>query len=520
MTNQLLLAQVLAEGFNGDYLWHWTHDSDAWKAVVPASATVIASLIAIIGVWLTARKATQQMEFSKQGTPPELTRYKEWLEVSEKYKDLVDSTNVHVLGKSFAEYQEIESSRQAALKRAVWERKVISACPDIRVQKRILSIPYAMLVGKKIDFFALWPWLKSKSVKVLERIFGVLLGLLFFVIIIEYLQSSIGERNFFVDAALFLISAYIMGALLAIYEADSREIDTEYYCIQIRIAEGVAEEDELTKSFSKYAANRRRVRSSLLKNEYREWIYYPGFSLQRNPILRFAIPVILYVYYFFPFYWFWCLISWAKYGEWELYGTYRPGAFGLDEKEKSKRFSWAKLLKSIKELEFNDKKVCVLWLIMVAAVIAIGTLTGGKQIINILVFNIGYVISFFLISMNEKVLNKLSDGPSSEFQKKVSSCVVILLFVLMALLGSLFFATENWRLIWLGALMVGTLYFFPYYFVHGKSMIYLGLICAINIFVGYVCTDISLEVIAYIDTAIKFMFGIYLLFLSKPSKQV
>ena len=176
MTNQLLLAQVLAEGFNGDYLWHWTHDSDAWKAVVPASATVIASLIAIIGVWLTARKATQQMEFSKQGTPPELTRYKEWLEVSEKYKDLVDSTNVHVLGKSFAEYQEIESSRQAALERAVWERKVISACPDIRVQKRILSIPYAMLVGKKIDFFALWPWLKSKSVKVLERIFGVLLG--------------------------------------------------------------------------------------------------------------------------------------------------------------------------------------------------------------------------------------------------------------------------------------------------------------------------------------------------------
>lgn len=352
--NLLYLANVVVAEVGGDYYWHWTHDQEIGKALVAACATIVAALIAIIGVALTARKTTQQMELSKQGTPPELTRYKEWLEVSEKYKDLVNSTNVHILGKSFAEYQEIESSRQAALKRAVWERKVISACPDIRVQKRILSIPYAMLVGKKIDFFALWPWLKSKSVKVLERIFGALLGLLFFVIIIEYLQSSIGERNFFVDAALFLISAYIMGALLAIYEADSREIDTEYYCIQIRIAEGVAEEDELTKSFSKYAANRRRVRSSLLKNEYREWIYYPGFSFQRNPILRFAIPVILYVYYFFPFYWFWCLISWAKYGEWEMYGTYRPGAFGFDEKEKSKRGLWTKpfwvkLFKSLKE---------------------------------------------------------------------------------------------------------------------------------------------------------------------------
>lgn len=172
------------------------------------------------------------------------------------------------------------------------------------------------------------------------------------------------------------------------------------------------------------------------------------------------------------------------------------------------------------KLEFNYKKACGLWLIVVAVVIAIATLVGGKQIINMQVFSIGYVISFFSINMNKKVLNKLSDGPSSEFQKKVSSYAVILLFVLMALLGGPFFATENWRLIWLGALMATALHFFPYYFVHGKSMIYLGLICVINVCVGYVYTDVPLEVIAYIDAAIKLMFGIYLLFLSKPSKQI
>ena len=94
-----------------------------------------------------------------------------------------------------------------------------------------------------------------------------------------------------------------------------------------------------------------------------------------------------------------------------------------------------------------------------------------------------------------------------------------LLFILMFLLGGPFFATENWRLIWLGALMATALHFFPYYFVHGKSMIFLGLICAINISVGYIFPDIPLEVIAYIDSAIKFVFGMYLLFFSKPSKQ-
>ena len=125
---------------------------------------------------------------------------------------------------------------------------------------------------------------------------------------------------------------------------------------------------------------------------------------------------------------------------------------------------------------------------------------------------------FFLNNMNKKVLNKLSNGSSSKFQDKVSLYAIILLFVLMVFLGGPFFATENWRLIWLGALMATALHFFPYYFVHGKSMIYLGIICTINIAVAYIFTDISLVLVAYIDAAIKFVFGVYLLFFSKPSK--
>ena len=171
------------------------------------------------------------------------------------------------------------------------------------------------------------------------------------------------------------------------------------------------------------------------------------------------------------------------------------------------------------KLEFNYKRACGLWLLVVAVIISVATLTGGKQIINMPVFSIGYVISFFSINMNKKVLNRLSNGYSNTFQNKVSLYAIFLLFILMFLLGGPFFATENWRLIWLGALMATALHFFPYYFVHGKSMIFLGLICAINISVGYIFPDIPLEVIAYIDSAIKFVFGIYLLFFSKPSKQ-
>lgn len=171
------------------------------------------------------------------------------------------------------------------------------------------------------------------------------------------------------------------------------------------------------------------------------------------------------------------------------------------------------------KLEFNHKKSCGLWLIVVGLVIALATLIGGKQIINMQVFSFGYIISFLSINMNKKLINKLSTGNSTKFQNKVSLYSVILLFILMFLLGGPFFATENWRLIWLGALMATAIHFFPFYFVHGKSMILLGIVCSINIAIGYIYSEMSLSIIAYIDALIKLLFGLYLFFLSKPSKR-
>lgn len=91
------------------------------------------------------------------------------------------------------------------------------------------------------------------------------------------------------------------------------------------------------------------------------------------------------------------------------------------------------------KLEFNYKRACGLWLIVVAVIISVAALTGGKQIINMPVFSIGYVISFFSINMNKKVLNRLSNGSSNKFQNKVSLYAIFLLFILMFLLGGPFF---------------------------------------------------------------------------------
>lgn len=137
MTNQLLLAQVLAEGLNWDYLWHWTHDDGLVRTLITA---VIAGLVSLCVAWWSGRKIDKQMELSKQANPPELNCYKTWLEVSEKYKELVNFENLDALSIASEEYREIEASRKASLERAVWERKVFAFCPNSNAQKLLMQI--------------------------------------------------------------------------------------------------------------------------------------------------------------------------------------------------------------------------------------------------------------------------------------------------------------------------------------------------------------------------------------------
>ena len=47
-----------------------------------------------------------------------------------------------------------------------------------------------------------------------------------------------------------------------------------------------------------------------------------------------------------------------------------------------------------------------------------------------------------------------------------------------------FFPTQNWRMIWLGSFLAVGLHFFPFYFVHGISMIGIAFLCSANAVMG------------------------------------
>lgn len=172
---------------------------------------------------------------------------------------------------------------------------------------------------------------------------------------------------------------------------------------------------------------------------------------------------------------------------------------------------------NVKGLEFNNKRSCGLWLILVGAVLVISIIFGGKFLINPITFLIGYYVSFYIANINKKIRSKLSQGKASKFQIKMIYVSIALLFVLMFCIAGPFIPSLNWRLIWLGVNLATALHFGGFYFVHGKSMILLGIICTALAVCGYLMPGLTLLFLT-LDAVTKLSFGIWMLAFSKPTK--
>ena len=165
---------------------------------------------------------------------------------------------------------------------------------------------------------------------------------------------------------------------------------------------------------------------------------------------------------------------------------------------------------------FLSKRVCGIWLIWVSVVILIGTLFGGSQKINMIIFNIGYFLGFVLILGNKRIYNKFAFGPPSKFQNNMTLLSIILMFILLVGMGGQFFATQNYRMIWLSAFLAIGIHFFPFSTVHGKIMSPLAILVSINAILGMVFSSIPFSIFAYIDVTIKTLFGIIMFFSKNP----
>jgi len=161
----------------------------------------------------------------------------------------------------------------------------------------------------------------------------------------------------------------------------------------------------------------------------------------------------------------------------------------------------------------------MLWIILaILAVLIIAVIFGGKFLVNPFVFLICYYACFFSVNANKKVRERLSQGAISQKQIKMIYFSIAALFLLMFCIAGPFIPGWHWRQIWLGVLMATSIHFFLWFFIHGWSMVVLGIVCIIIAAIGYVFPAISVSVICIADAAAKLICGIYLLFFSRPSK--
>ena len=174
----------------------------------------------------------------------------------------------------------------------------------------------------------------------------------------------------------------------------------------------------------------------------------------------------------------------------------------------------------ISKLEFNNKRSCGLWLTLVGVVIIASLAFGGHFIVNPFIFLAGYYLSFFLANVNRKVRAKLSDGTASPFQIKIIYFGIALLFILMFLIAGPFIPSWNWKMIWLGVNLATGIHFLIFYFVHGRSMIVLGASCIAIAVSGYALAFVPAVLFLTADALIKFGFGIWMLFFSKPTRVI
>ena len=65
-----------------------------------------------------------------------------------------------------------------------------------------------------------------------------------------------------------------------------------------------------------------------------------------------------------------------------------------------------------------------------------------------------------------------------------------------------------------------SIHFFLWFFVHGGSMVVLGIVCMVIATMGYIFPGIPVSVICIADAMVKLICGIYLLYIAKPSKYI
>lgn len=84
----MILLNVLYTAFwEDEKYWHWTHDIEVLKVIIPFFGTLLTGIITFVGILFAAKTTRESLNNIKESTPPELLRLATWSKIIQESQD-------------------------------------------------------------------------------------------------------------------------------------------------------------------------------------------------------------------------------------------------------------------------------------------------------------------------------------------------------------------------------------------------------------------------------------------------
>lgn len=272
-----------------NFIFLGAQEQEVWKSFIPAIGSIVAALITTIGVIWTARSSLKKLKIDQKATPTELTRYKEWLEIAEKYKNVYVKSVPYGPGADYGgQWDDIKRSCEAALHAASWERIVLSETPKGRAQKKLLKLDSNYVASMFIADNSRIKKVPNFSNTVYYVIFGIILTFLMMFFILCILASIVLFFGGFLEeglsaSVLVLVLLLVITPSIGLFYSITGEVLTEVYFRK------VADSYQIQLDASEKIDRKKRIKASFWNPELENYIIFPKRGGFRKAIYRFWI---------------------------------------------------------------------------------------------------------------------------------------------------------------------------------------------------------------------------------------
>lgn len=168
-------------------------------------------------------------------------------------------------------------------------------------------------------------------------------------------------------------------------------------------------------------------------------------------------------------------------------------------------------MKEVRRITGQQRRGMGLWLLIMGILFGAAAGFGKENTVNVAILGYGFVISFFLVFLNRKLMSRLVQGELDEVQHKIMDYSIAFLFLLMFFLISPFFSMIPAPFGWALVLALMGIHDLILSVVHGKIMFVLGGVVLLEALMLCIFRGLSIQIYLYVYAAILCGFGIFLL---------